>query len=121
MRKFLVIMIPIVTVILFIAIMNSDKVLKQPLGQHDNVPLSIQLVLKDVENEKWYEANIKVDGLSRSWNKVLKRIQFSAEKDEINELNMNIARLRGAISSKDRSAAIIELSEVHENWENLGK
>ncbi|MGD9566960.1 MAG: DUF4363 family protein [Sedimentibacter sp.] len=121
MRKFLTIAIPIVSITLFILVMLSDNFLKKPLTNNDDIPASINLIIKDIEEERWSEARDKTDQLSNSWQKVVKRVQFSAEKDEINKFDMNIARLRGAIMAKDKSNAFIELSEAYEHWENLGK
>lgn len=121
MRKFLVIAIPIVTLAFFILVMISDNFLKYPLTTNDNIPRSIQELRQDVQNEKWEEANKKTDELSKSWKKVVKRVQFSAEKDEINAFDVNIVRLRGAIMSKDKSDAFMELGEAYEHWENIGK
>ena len=121
MRKFFVITIPILTIALFILIMLSDKVLKNSFSYDDNIPLSIESIIIEIENDNWAEARDKTDLLSRAWDKVVKRVQFSAEKDEINEFYKNIARLRGAISAKDKSNALIELNEAYEHWNNLGK
>lgn len=121
MRKFLVIAIPIVTLAFFILVMISDNFLKYPLGTNDNIPGSIQELRQDIQNEKWEEANKKTDELSMSWKKVVKRVQFSAEKDEINKFDVNIARLRGAIMAKDKSSAFMELTEAYEHWDNIGR
>jgi hypothetical protein len=121
MRKFLVRAIPIVTITLFILVMLSDNFLKKPLGINDDVPSSIQVLMQDVNEGKWDEANKKAEQLSKAWKKVVKRVQFNAEKDEINSFDMNLARLRGAIITKDKSNAILELSEAYEHWDNIGK
>lgn len=121
MRNFLTKAIPIVSIAIFILVMLSDNVLKKPITNNDDIPKSINLVIKDIEEERWVEAKEKTELLSTSWQKVVKRVQFSAEKDEINRLDMNIARLRGAIMAKDKSNAFIELNEAYEHWENIGK
>lgn len=121
MRRFLVISIPIVTVALFILIMLSDKYFKKSLSNDDNIPVSIDLVRKEIEDDNWKDAHEKTNQLSSAWDKVAKRVQFSAEKDEINDFNKSIARLRGAITAKDKSNAFMELNEAYEHWVNLGK
>jgi len=121
MRKIIITVIPILTIALFVFIMNSDIIFKQPLTGKDDVPKSIHLVMVAVENESWKEASVKTDDLSKSWQKVVVRVQYSAEKNEINDFNRCLARLRGAITSKDKSCAIIELSEAYEHWENLSE
>lgn len=121
MRKFLVIAIPIVTLTVFILVMLSGDFLKRPLGKDDNIPDSIQLIINDVELEKWAEAEKKADKLSTAWKKVVNRVQFSSERDEINALNVNIARLHGAIWARDKSSSLEELCEAYEHWDELGK
>lgn len=121
MRKFLVIAIPIITIALFILIMLSGNFLKRPLGKDDNIPESIQMIIKDIESEKWEEAEKKTTQLTTTWEKVVDRVQFSSERDEINALNVNIARLHGAIWAKDKSSSLTELCEAYEHWDQLGK
>jgi hypothetical protein len=121
MRKFLVITIPIVALVVFVSIMLSGSILKKPLGKDDNIPESIQLIIQDVESENWKGASDKTENLSTAWKGLVKRIQFSSERDEINSFDASMARLRGAIMAKDKSASYIELNEVYEHWDGLGK
>jgi hypothetical protein len=121
MRKFLVISIPIVTLILFIIIMLSDNYLKNPISNGDNIPLTIEEIRQEIEKDNWEESIKKTDNLSNAWDKVVKRIQFSAEKDEIDGFYMNLSRLRGAIAAMDKSNAFMELNEAYEHWGNLGR
>lgn len=120
-RKFFIIVIPILTLSLFILIMLSGNVLKHPLTTDDNIPKTIQLVIQDIKDEKWQEASIKTEQLSGEWKKIINRVQFSSERDEINAFNMNLARLRGAIMAKDKANAFMELTEAYEHWNELGK
>lgn len=121
MRKFLVISIPIAALAFFVLIMLSGSFLKKPLGRNDNIPESIQLITENIESEDWERANDEIENLSNTWDKIVKRIQFSSERDEINSLNSSIARLKGAIMAKDKSASFIELNEAYEHWDGLGK
>ena len=121
MRKFLIVTIPIVSIVIFVLIMLSGSVLKKPLGKDDNIPESIQLIIQDVELENWEGASKKTDDLSNAWEKVVKRIQFSSERDEMNSFDTSIAHLRGAIMAKDKSGSFIALNEAYEHWEGLGK
>ena len=121
MRRFLVISIPIVTISLFILLMLSENYLKNSFGDDDNVPLSIKDVRIEIENGNWDQAKIKTELMSNAWDKVVKRVQFSAEKAEIDGFYVNIARLYGAIDAKDTSSALMELNEAYEHWDNIGK
>lgn len=121
MRKFFVVAIPIATLTIFILIMLSGSFLKKPIGKGDDIPKSIEMVKEDVNEEKWEAAKINTEKLEEVWKKVVIRVQFSSERDEINGFSMSLARLKGAIMSEDKSGALMELSEAYEHWDELGK
>lgn len=121
MRKFLIITIPIVALVCFSLIMLSGGILKKSSVQGATIPESIQLIINDVNSENWPAANEKTELLSTSWDKMVKRIQFSSERDEINSFDASIARLRGAIMAKDKSACLMELNGANEHWDGLGR
>lgn len=121
MRKFMVITIPIVALSFFILIMVSDSYLKGSLGKDDNIPQAIEGIIDDISNERWEEAKRNTEEIEGLWRKIVKRVQFSAERDEINAFSFNIARLHGAIMAKDKAGALVELREAYEHWEELGK
>ncbi len=121
MRKFLVVTIPIVTLTLFVLIMISGNYLKRPIGQNDDVPQLIQTVIEDVDHENWEIADQNREKLNNAWNKVVRRVQFSSERDEINALGASLARLRGAIMAEDKVSALLELNEAYEHWDALGR
>lgn len=121
LRRFLVISIPIGALILFVLIMISGDYLKMPLGKNDNIPELIQDVINNLNEEEWEEANNNTDKLSETWKKIVNRVQFSSERDEINAFSMNIARLRGAIMAKNKANSLSEIYEAYEHWKELGK
>ena len=121
MRKFFVVAIPIATLLLFICIMLSGSFLKKPFGKKDDLEQILKETIVDVKNEAWDEVRDEVDKLDKSWNKVLDRIQFSQERDEINSLSTNIARLRGAALAEDKAGSLIELYDAYNHWKELGK
>ena len=47
------------------------------------------------------------------------RIQYSVEKDEINAINLNLARIKAYIALREGDEAYVELIEAMEHWENL--
>lgn len=120
MRKFLVRAIPIATIILFVLIMQSDIIYKKYFDKN-NITNSINLILSDVKDDKWAEANTKTKQLKESWKKVARIIQFSAERDEIKLVEKNMSRLQGAIMAKDKTNAFIELNEALEHWGNINE
>lgn len=121
MRKFLTISIPIVSLAFFVLIMLSGHFLKNSLWKNDNIPEAIQSTIKDIQSENWKSAKEDAENLSDTWKVIVKRIQFSSERDEINSFDSNLARLNGAIMAKDKSSSLMELSEAYAHWEGLGK
>lgn len=121
MRKFLVIAIPTLSLILFSLIMLSGGILKKTSVNGMNIPETIQLAVDDIKSENWNAANEKSENLSNTWDKVVKRIQYSSERDEINSFNTSIAHLKGAIAAQDKSASLMALNEAYEHWDGVGR
>lgn len=121
MRKFLVVSIPIITLIFFVLIMLSGSILKNPLGNNDKFPFSINTIIEDVNAQHWEKAYEDTEKLDLTWNKIIKRVQFSSERDEINALSVSIARLKGAIIARDKASALMEINEAFEHWSGLGR
>jgi hypothetical protein len=120
MRKILVISIPILTLALFVVIMLSGNYLKKPLDETDNIPELIQILINNIDDEKWEEAKKNTDKLSDAWDRIVKRVQISSERDEINGFSMNVARLRGSIMAKNKANSLSVLFEAYEHWKELG-
>jgi hypothetical protein len=117
----MVVGLPIVTIILFVAIMHSGGYLKMSQGENENISELVQVLIHDVNDENWEAANDHIDRLSELWKKTVKRIQFGSEKDGINAFSINVARLRGTIIAKDKGGSLSELYEAYTHWEGLGK
>jgi hypothetical protein len=115
-----VISIPIVTLVLFVLIMLSGGYLKKPMGGNDNIPELVQILIDNVNDENWVEAKNNTDKLSEAWSRIVRRVQFSSERDEINGFSMNVARLRGAIMAKNKANSLSVLFEAYEHWKELG-
>lgn len=121
MKKLKFYIIPVMTLILFTAIMTTGGPLKRSFGKNDNVMKYIDNLMSDVKSEKWQQAESDIKYLKRAWEIVKKRVQFSVEKDEMNLIDMNIAKMEGALTIHDKSFFIIELSEMKGHWNELEK
>ena len=91
------------------------------MSNNDNVPQAINDLIEAVSNDYWDEADAKLKNLAEAWDKVLIRVQFSSERDEINKINACIARLKGAVMAQDKADALMELHEAYSHWEDLGR
>lgn len=120
MRKFLLMAIPIAVLIIFILLMHSGSILKKPLGEDDDIPQSINDMIEVVNNESWQEADNELNDLIKAWDKVVRRVQFGSERDEINKFTTCLARLQGAVKAEDKASALMELYEAYNHWNELG-
>lgn len=121
MRRFFVIFTPIAIIAMSIIVSLGGTFLKQPRGDLDNVPKYIEATTKAVMSDDWTLAEQNESKLETAWKTVVKRIQFSGERDEIHNLTVSINRLKASITAKDKSAALMELSESDEHWDGLCK
>lgn len=121
MKKIVMYLLPVIVLGCFIVIMTSATYLKEPTGDKDNIVKIIGEIKDDVNNEKWSDASEKGDSLYDAWDTVSKRVQFSAERNELLSGQTNIARVNGYIEAKDRAGVLSELSELKEHWDDIGK
>jgi hypothetical protein len=119
MKKFISYSIPIIALAVFVLIMLSGSYLKKPRNSSEDVIAFTQISIVHAKAEKWDMLKDDVTSISTAWNKIIPRIQFSVERDEIYNINLNISRLRGSIASQDKSSTLMELYEIIENWNEL--
>jgi len=119
MKKFIAYSIPIVTLAIFVLIMLGGNYLKKPQTPSEDVIAYVNLSIKHAKVENWNKLQQDVASIDFAWKKVIPRIQFSVERDELYNISLNIASLRGSIASEDKSSTLIELNEIIENWAEL--
>jgi hypothetical protein len=119
MKKFISYSIPIITLAVFVLIMLSGSYFKKPRNPSEDVIAFTQISIVHAKAEKWDMLNKDITSITTAWNKIIPRIQFSVERDEISNINVNISRLRGSIASQDKSNTLMELNEIIENWHEL--
>lgn len=120
MRKFITITLTILLLSFFIATMLSGNIFKNSIVNGNRVPEWINLIIHDIELEQWDAANKKTSELSNSWDKIVNKVQFSSERDEINNFSINISRLQASILTQNKDNALLELYEAYEHWDELG-
>ncbi len=121
MRKIITVAIPIITIILFVLVMQSGSIVKKLLGKEDMITRHIEHIVQEVNQNDWDKVGALVEELEDDWKKMLFKIQLSAERDEINDINTTIARMRGAVLAEDKTNLLIELKEAKSHWDRLGE
>ncbi|HEY8463658.1 MAG TPA: DUF4363 family protein [Bacillota bacterium] len=113
-------LIPALILAVFIVLMNSGTFLKHPRGTDDNVPKYFNLLHTSIQARHWPEAASYLNKLESAWRKIVPRIQFSEERDEINNFQHSLARLKGYLEAREKAQALAELKEIVETWADLG-
>ena len=119
MKKFISYAIPVVTLLLFALLMLGGNYLKKPLNPSEDVIAFVELSIGHAKAEEWTMLHQDITDIDTAWKKIIPRIQFTVERDEIYNISLNIARLRGSIASEDKPSTLIELNEIIENWDEL--
>ncbi|WP_053220296.1 DUF4363 family protein [Virgibacillus senegalensis] len=121
MKKFLLYFIPLLTLAVFIAVMNSGAFLKQPIGKDDRLYESIQNLEADIKDKNWKKAKSEAIYMEKAWDKVVRRIQYSVEKEHILEIDGTISRIRGGVEAKDDQSVMEEIYYYYGQWEQLAR
>ena len=119
MRRLLFLLIPIGILLLSAAVMLSGNWLKKPRSQDEDVGYYLVQLDESLKAQAWTEAGANLEKLKDAWFAILPRLQFSIERDESVEINLNLARLRGLINGQSQAAALAELNEIRTRWHNL--
>lgn len=120
MKKFILILIPVALIALFILIMNSDFLFEEPDNYH--VPAHLETIRQNILADDWAAVGFELEQMDKKFTEeIFPYIQFSAEKDEMNDLDLNLSRLRACIDTKDKSLALVYVEELKNHWENLNR
>lgn len=121
MRKFFVIFTPIAILVVSVFIMLSAPLFKKSSSDWGNIPRRMDTITNAVLSDDWILAEQNTNELETAWKSTINRIQFSSERNEINDLSVSLARLKATITAKDKTSALVELSEAGQHWDDLGK
>jgi hypothetical protein len=119
MKKFISFAIPVVTLAVFVLLMLGGNYLKKPRNPSEDVFAFVALSIEHAKAENWDMLNQDIASIDTAWKKIIPRIQFSVEQDEIYNISLSLARLRGSVESEDKASTLIELNEIIEDWNEL--
>jgi len=100
-------------------IMSATALLKQSFGPDDDVPAGIEALEQAVDRLEWNEAESAHRGLESAWERVRRRVQFVAEKDDIVRMRRTIDELRGSIAAQDRATAKVQIESLKSIWRGM--
>ncbi|EDS78082.1 DUF4363 family protein [Clostridium massiliodielmoense] len=120
-NKFIKYLIPVSLLILFVIVMLSGRYLKEPRNSSDDMMSFVYSAIDNCNRENWDKVQYDTENIKSAWEKIQKRIQFSVERGQLYDMEINIARIRGAAKARDKNNLLIELTEIIENWNELSK
>jgi translation initiation factor 1 (eIF-1/SUI1) len=96
--------------------MNSTPYLKP-----DDINRDLNNLEKNIDVANWKESQIDIKEIKSNFRRTVSLIQFFVEKDDINNLTNNLARLESSIKSKNKSSALLEVGEARQRWDTIGE
>lgn len=110
---------PLVILLLFVLIMNGSYIYVAWAPGAARVQRQIIVTEQAVTHEQWEAAAQGCEELRTGWRQALFCLQFSAEKDQLESIEITLARLRAFIASRDQTLALAEITELNEHWDHL--
>ncbi|WP_374019511.1 DUF4363 family protein [Paenibacillus thiaminolyticus] len=120
-RKWIMLSLALLLLVLFGAVLSTGNFLKQPLGSEDRLLESLQSMEKHVKKKDWNQAKDKIEYASKAWKRIVNRVQFSVEREYMYGISGTLSRIRGGIEAKDDSSILQEIYFFYDLWENLGR
>ncbi|OEH94027.1 hypothetical protein [Bacillus solimangrovi] len=121
MKRMITIGITIVFLVVSISIMISGQWLKNSFHENDQLFETVQSIESDIKKENWVQAENDIDYVTTAWRLVVNRIQFSVERELINEITTTIYYMKGGIQARDRSVVQQNIAYFYILWEGVGK
>ena len=121
LKRVIAYVLPVLMILSFVYVMTSGEIQKQPRGEGDNVSVLIEQLEENIMQEEWTHAEQTLEQLEIAVGKVLPRVQYSAGRDDIINLERNLSRVRGNVRGKEKAGALSELAEANYFWHLLAK
>lgn len=118
-RKIIHYLIPLAALLVFIFIMQGGIYKLGSQNNKNEVCLYKGLLTQDIQNEQWAAAADDLNKLEKGWIKLIPRLEFHAEMNAIEGIEMSLGRLEGWIAARDKGGALAELGEINELLNNL--
>jgi hypothetical protein len=98
--------------------MNSGFLFEEP--DNYSLPEHAEKVRQSLMADDWGTVESEISAMQEVVEKkIFPYIQFSVEKDEMQDLNLNISRIKGCIDAKDKNLALVYVQELLNNWYHL--
>ncbi len=120
-QAFLFYLLPILVLIFFALIMNSTSFFQKSFRNDDHFSTYVVELEEMIQIQDWEAAQSSLSKMHTAWKQISPRLQLAAEKDKLEELDENLARLSALVSCQDQSSALSELYAAANNWRNISR
>lgn len=107
--KYIVPLMVFIIVLIIVLDLISYKYLDKT---SNNLSDMINFVQSDIEKENWSKAEKNIDTMEKEWDKVNKKWAILIEHREIDEIEMNMTRLKSHIDTKNKDLSLAELKSL---------
>jgi len=78
-----------------------------------------KLIEEQVIRAQWDEAESELRTLEKVYSAARPRIQFSMERNEMNDVEVSLTRLHSYLVAADSTGALVSTEEARYHWANL--
>ncbi len=100
------------TIILVLSLILSAYVTNRTLVEINSIRDEITSIKKDIIEENWPQVDQQVGKLHKGWNNIQDRWDFYISHQEIENIEMIIARLSSFVFSQDKASSLAELAAL---------
>ncbi|HLN64043.1 MAG TPA: DUF4363 family protein [Symbiobacteriaceae bacterium] len=111
----------IIPLVAFAFYMNSGTLLKRPMGSNDDLEGQLHQIEQATLAGDWVQAGAAWEQAHTAFDKVERRIEVIAERDELQHFYTELHRLRGAIQAEERVTVLSQVAMLKSLFDEFGK
>ncbi|QSZ26892.1 DUF4363 family protein [Aceticella autotrophica] len=111
--------LPLITIIVALIILIDIAAYNYLNTTSQNFNNTIIKIEKDVNNGKWDSAKNKIEKLDKTWNKINSKWAILIEHNEIDEIDITLAKLKSYIYTNNKNFSLAELKTLNEKFKHI--
>jgi hypothetical protein len=111
--------LPLITIIVTLIILIDIATYNYLNTTSQNFNNTIINIEKDVNNEKWDSAKNKIEKLDKTWKKTNSKWAILIEHNEIDEIDITLAKLKSYIYTNNKNFSLAELKTLNEKFKHI--
>ncbi len=115
-QNILIYILPGLVLLFFVLVMNGEKLYGFFIPFEQSFSSHALRLENDLQSQSWEAAAEDLRQLRASWQKARRHLQLAVERNKIEELDENMARLEALIRMREAPGALAELLAAENNW-----